>query len=447
MDIPGLNSQELMERRNRIVPRGVSHATPIFVSRAEGARVWDVDGNAFIDFSGGIGVQNLGHRPASVVSAVKRQLDQYIHTSINVLPYEPYVAVAERLAKMTPGRFPKKVIFLNSGAEAVENAIKIARSHTNRSAVVAFTYGFHGRTLLTMSLTGKVHPYKAGFGPMAPEIYHVPYPYSYRDPLGREKNFGIKAADRLLELFRTEVPADQVAAVIVEPVAGEGGFLVAPPEFLRRLREITEAHGILLIADEIQTGFGRTGSLFASEQSGIEPDLVTLGKSLAAGFPLSAVVGRAEVMDAPGVGGLGGTYGGNPVALAAASAVLQEFEDNPDILLRAQQIGDTVLQRFHEFRERYEFIGDVRGVGAMVAMEFVDDLETKAPAEHLAKQVAQFAYRHGLILMRAGMESHVVRTLMPLVISEEDLEAGLDILDRALFDTACQRSEKSSASV
>ena len=375
---------------------------------------------------------------------MKRQLDQYIHTSINVLPYEPYVDVAERLAKMTPGRFQKKVIFLNSGAEAVENAIKIARTHTNRPAVVAFTYGFHGRTLLTMSLTGKVYPYKAGFGPMAPEIYHVPYPYSYRDPLGREKNFGIMAADRLLELFRTEVPADQVAAVIIEPVAGEGGFLVAPPEFLRRLREITEAHGILLIVDEIQTGFGRTGSLFASEQSGIEPDLVTLGKSLAAGFPLSAVVGRAEVMDAPGVGGLGGTYGGNPVALAAASAVLREFEDNPDILLRAQHIGDTVLRRFHEFRERYEFIGDVRGVGAMVAMEFVDDLGTKEPAGYLAEQVAQFSYRLGLILMRAGMESHVVRTLMPLVISEEDLEEGLDILGRALFDIACQRARKSS---
>lgn len=432
MKTPGPNSLKLMERRKRVVPRGVSHATPVFVDKAEGAKVWDVDGGQYIDFAGGIGVQNLGHRPSPVLSAIKSQMERYLHTSINVLPYEPYIQLAERLADISPGDFRKKVLFINSGAEAVENAIKIARSFTKRPAVVAFSYGFHGRTLLTMALTGKVHPYKAGFGPMAPEIYHVPYPYAYRDPLGQDPHYGRLAANRLLELFRTEVSPDEVAAVIVEPVAGEGGFLVPPPDFLPRLREITLEHDILLIVDEIQTGFGRTGTLFACEHFGVEPDLMTLAKSLAAGLPLSAVIGRAEIMDAPEVGGLGGTYGGNPLSLAAGLAVVQTFEENPQILDRAKAIGRIIHERFREFHKMYEIVGDVRGLGPMAAIELVEDRESKEPAGRLGELVARYAYEHGLILMRAGMESHVIRTLMPLVISDDELFQGLDILDGAL---------------
>jgi 4-aminobutyrate aminotransferase/(S)-3-amino-2-methylpropionate transaminase len=432
--IPGPKSQELMARRNRVVARGPSHATPIFAARAEGARIWDVDGNVYIDFAGGIGVQNLGHRPAEVVAAARQQLDHFIHTSWNVVLYEPYVEVCELLTEMTPGSFPKKAILVNSGAEAVENAVKIARAYTGRPAIVAMHYGFHGRTLLTMTLTGKVAPYRKGFGPFAPEVYHIPYAYPYRDPLGTRPDFGRRAAERLLDLFETVVPAEEVAAVIVEPVAGEGGFIVPPPDFLPTLRAITEARGILLIADEIQSGLGRTGRLFAVEHSRVVPDLICVAKSLAAGFPLSAVVGRAEVMDAPEVGGLGGTYAGNPVACAAAAAVLRRFQSDPDLLVAAERLGQRILARFHDMAERHPSIGDVRGLGPMAAIELVSDRERKTPGGELAQAVNRYAYEHGLILMRAGMASHVIRTLMPLVISDEELEEGLDILDAAIGD-------------
>ncbi|MCL5063783.1 MAG: 4-aminobutyrate--2-oxoglutarate transaminase [Firmicutes bacterium] len=432
MAIPGPRSIDLMRRRQSAIPRGVSQATPIFVERAEGAKIWDVDGNEYLDFAGGIGVQNLGHRADFVVAAVKQQLDRYIHTSINVVPYEPYIELAERLAAITAGDWAKKVLFINSGAEAVENAVKIARSYTKRSAIVAFRYGFHGRTLLTMTLTGKAQPYRADFGPMAPEIYHVAYPYPYRDPLGHQENFGLIAANRLLELFQTEIAGDQVAAVIVEPVAGEGGFLVPPKDFLPRLREITSQYGILLIADEIQTGFGRTGTLFACEHSGVEPDLITVAKSLAAGLPLSAVIGRAEIMDAPSVGGLGGTYGGNPLALAAALAVVKALEQDSSWLERAKAIGERVARSFESFHQRYQIVGEARGLGAMQALELVDSQASRQPSTRCAEYLAQYAYEHGLILMRAGMENHVIRTLMPLVISDEELDQGLEIMDRAL---------------
>ncbi|MCL4352741.1 MAG: aminotransferase class III-fold pyridoxal phosphate-dependent enzyme, partial [Firmicutes bacterium] len=295
-----------------------------------------------------------------------------------------------------------------------------------------FTYGFHGRTLLTMTLTGKAKPYRAGFGPMAPEIYHLPYPYPYRDPEGNRPDYGRVSADRLLELFGTEIPADQVAAVVVEPITGEGGFIVPPPDFLPRLRDITAEHGILLIADEIQTGFGRTGKLFASEHTGVVPDLMTVAKSLAAGMPLSAVIGRAEVMDAPQVGGLGGTYGGNPVALAAALAVVKAFEQDPGILAHAVEIGETIHERFRIFRQKYDIVGDARGLGPMAALELVESSESRTPSMKAASLVAQYAVEHGLILMRAGMESHVIRTLMPIVIGTDELQRGLDILDQAL---------------
>lgn len=432
MAIPGPNSESLRERQRAVVPRGLSTATPIFVERAEGARVWDVDGNTYVDFAGGIGVQNLGHRPPQVVEAVRRQLDKFMHTSVNVLSYALYVEAAEKLVALTPGNGPKKTLFVNSGAEAVENAVKIARTFTGRPSVVAFSHGFHGRTLLTMTLTGKAKPYRAGFGPMAPEVYHIPYPYAYRDPLGHREDFGRLAAERLFHLFETEVPAEQVAAVIVEPVAGEGGFLVPPPDFLPRLREITEQHGILLIVDEIQSGFGRTGKMFATEHAGVVPDLLTLAKSLAAGMPLAAVVGRAEVMDAPPVGGLGGTYAGNPLALASALAVLESFEKDPGILRRAVEIGERVQAAFHDMQEKYAMIGEVRGLGPMSAIELVEDRTTHTPSSRLGALVAQYAYQHGLILMRAGMDSHVIRTLMPLVITDDELNFGLRVLDEAL---------------
>lgn len=432
MSIPGPRSNQLMSRRNAVIPKGLSHATPIFVERAEGATVWDVDQNSYIDFAGGIGVQNLGHRPAFVIDAIQQQLTKYLHTSVNVMAYEPYIELAEHLVALTPGTFDKKVLFINSGAEAVENAVKIARAYTKRQAVVAFTYGFHGRTLLTMTLTGKAKPYRAGFGPMAPEIYHIPYPYPYRDPEGNLPNYGRIAAERLLELFRTEIPADQVAAVIVEPVTGEGGFIVPPPDFLPRLREITAEYGILLIADEIQTGFGRTGKLFASEHTGLVPDLMTVAKSLAAGMPLSAVIGRAEVMDAPQVGGLGGTYGGNPVALSAALAVVKAFEQDPGILAHAVEVGEAVQERFRNFQQKYDIVGEARGIGPMAALELVESSESKTPSMKAASMVAQYALEHGLILMRAGMESHVIRTLMPIVIRSDELQRGLDILDQSL---------------
>ena len=432
MAIPGPRSIALMHRREAVVPKGLSHATPIFVERAEGAHIWDVDGNHYLDFAGGIGVQNLGHRPQAVVQAISEQLDKYLHTSINVLPYEPYVELAERLTAITPGSFPKKVLFINSGAEAVENAVKIARSYTKRSAIVAFTYSFHGRTLLTMTLTGKAQPYRAGFGPMAPEVYHIPYPNPYRDPLAGQAHYGELAADRLLELFRTEVPAEQVAAVIIEPIAGEGGFIVPPHDFLPRLRKITEQHGILLIADEIQTGFGRTGRLFATEHSGIEPDLMTVAKSLAGGLPLAAVVGRSEIMDAPHIGGLGGTYAGNPLALVAGIAVVKAFQEDPRILIRAREIGEIIQERFLQFKQRYPIVGDVRGLGPMAALELVASRTSAEPSGRAGSLVSQYAFEHGLILMRAGMESHVIRTLMPIVIGDSDLKQGLDMLDQAL---------------
>lgn len=432
MTYPSPKSKDLLERRMKVVVRGTSHSTPIFAARAEGARIWDVDGREYIDFAGGIGVQNLGHRPPEVVRAVREQLDRFIHTSWNVVPYELYVQVAELLVELSPGTFDKKVLLVNSGAEAVENAVKIARSYTRRPAIVAMNYGFHGRTLLTMSLTGKVDPYRRGFGPFAPEVYHIPYPYPFRDSLGARQDYGRIAADRLLDLFETEVAAEEVAAVIVEPVAGEGGFIVPPADFLPRLRDITERYGILLIVDEIQTGIGRTGRMFAVEHSGVVPDLLIVGKSLAAGLPLSGVVGRADVMDAPIVGGLGGTYAGNPLACAAAIAVLTTLRDHPEILLRAERVGATVLKRFRAFHGRFEIVGDVRGLGAMCALELVENRKTLNPGSSVADIVNKYAYEHGLILMRAGMQGHVIRTLMPIVIDDESLEKGLDVLEAGL---------------
>ena len=431
-EIPGPVSRRLMARREEVVPRGVFHATPVFAAAGKGATVTDVDGNTYLDFAGGIGTLNVGYSHPRVVAAVKAQAERFFHTCFHVMPYEGYVALAERLASLVPGDFPKKTLLLNSGAEAVENAIKIARAYTGRPAVIAFTNAFHGRTLLGLALTGKERPYKSGFGPFPPEIYRAPFPYVYRFP-GRlsPEECANRCLEMVEEMFHTHVAPDRVAAVIVEPVQGEGGFIVPPPSFLPRLKAICERHSILFIADEIQTGFGRTGKFLAVEHFGVVPDVVVLGKSLAGGLPLSAVVGRAEVMDAPDVGGLGGTYGGNPLACAAALAVLEVFKEE-HLLERAARIGKQIQNRFAEFFERYSIVGDVRALGAMAAMELVKDRTTREPAPEEAKQVIAACYRRGLILMPAGLYGNVIRVLVPLVATDEQIEKGLDILEGAL---------------
>ena len=429
--VPGPRGRELLERRQRAVPRGVWNTTPLFCARAEGAEVWDVDGNRYIDFAGGIGVLNVGHSRPEVVEAVREQIGRFSHTCFHVTMHEGYVAVAEWLNRHTPGDHAKKTLLVNSGAEAVENAIKIARAYTGRPAVIAFDNAFHGRTLLALALTGKVHPYKAGFGPFVPEIYHVPYPDPYRNPFGEGADPVQGCLEALRRLLVTRVPADRVAAMIVEPVQGEGGFVVPPPGFLRALADFCRQQGILLIADEIQTGFGRTGRLWACEHDGVVPDLLVSAKSLAAGLPLAAVTGRADVMDAPVEGGLGGTYGGNPVACAAALEVFRLFDEG-GILERARAVGQRVLTRFRAWRERFALVGDTRGLGAMAAIELVRDRRSKEPASEEATAVVKHCYEHGLIVLKAGLYGNVIRFLAPLTITDQQLDEGLAIIEGAL---------------
>jgi 4-aminobutyrate aminotransferase/(S)-3-amino-2-methylpropionate transaminase len=418
-------TSELIKLREQNIPRGVSTSHPIFAVRGEGARLWDVDGNEYVDFVGGIGVLNVGHNHPRVVQAIKAQLEQLTHTGFQVAMYEPYVRLAERLNGIMPGPGPNKTIFFTTGAEATENSVKIARAATNRPAIISFNNSFHGRTLLGMSLTGKTKPYKQNFGPFAPEIYHAPFPYLYR---GWSTE---RALDGLTELFETHVAPNSVAAIIIEPVLGEGGFLPAPVEFLRELRRITEDNGILLIADEIQSGFGRTGAMYAIEHSGVQPDMITFAKSVAGGVPLSGVTGRAEVMDAPAPGGLGGTYAGNPLACAAGLAVFDIFEEE-NLLERGQEIGRQLLDAFCECQTRYPEIGDVRGIGPMVAMELVNDPDTKEPAPELASRIVDGARDRGLLLLKAGLYSNVLRVLVPLVATERDINDALTALDGAL---------------
>ncbi len=404
----GNDAEELKALRERYVPRGVTTAHPLVADHAQGSELWDTSGRRYLDFVGGIGVT---------------------HTAFQVVMYESYLRLAERLCEVAPGDGSKKAIFFSTGAEAVENAVKIARAATGRPAVISFAGGFHGRTLLTLSLTGTVHPYKQNFGPYAAEIYQTPFPYEYR---GWSSKQALAALDELLE---SAVAPQRVAAIIIEPVLGEGGFVPAPLDFLRALRELTERHGILLIADEIQTGFGRTGKFFAIEHSGVTPDLVTVAKSLAAGFPLSAVVGRAEVMDAPGPGGLGGTYAGNPVACAAGLAVMDVMRDErlPE---RAARIGSVIEERMRTWATEHELVGDVRVMGAMAGVELVRDRKTKTPADIETARVLTLARERGLLLLRSGMHHNVIRTLMPLNIPDEQLMEGLDILGSALAEVA-----------
>lgn len=422
---------ELTELRAKYVPRGITSAHPLVADRAKGSELWDVNGRRFVDFAGGIGVMNVGHGHPHVMEAVRAQLERVTHTSFQVVMYESYLRLAERLCEVAPLEGPKKAIFFSTGAEAVENAVKIARAFTGRPAVISFRGSFHGRTLLTLSLTGSVSPYKQNFGPYATEIYQSPFPYEYR---GWNTE---RALASLESLFDSEVSPTRVAAVIIEPVLGEGGFVPAPPEFLRRLRELTSRHGILLIADEIQSGFGRTGKFFAIEHAGVQPDLVTVAKSLAAGFPLSGVVGRAEVMDAPDPGGLGGTYGGNPVACAAGVAVMDVMRDEK-LPERAVRIGSVLEERMHSWAAEHDIVGDVRVVGAMAGMELVRDRATKEPADKETARVLAVAREKGLILLRAGTHHNVIRTLMPLNIPDEQLHEGLDILGAALSEVAAE---------
>ncbi len=429
-DWPGANNRKLLEDREHYVARGVHTTVPIFVSRGSGAHLEDVDGQVYLDFAAGIGTLAVGHCHPKVVAAIKQQAERYLHTCFSVAMYRPYVDLARRLTALVPGDFEKKALFLNSGAEAVENAIKIARAATGRSAVISFSNSFHGRTLLTMSLTGKVHPYKDGFGPFAADVFQAPYPYPYRFG-GSEEECVDAALDGLMALFHTTVAANRVAALLVEPVEGEGGFVVPPSRFLRELPGICDENGILLIADEIQTGFGRTGRMFAVEHSGIAPDLLLVAKSMAGGMPISGVIGRAEVMDAPAPGSLGGTYSGNPVACAAALAVLDVFEEE-QLVARADALGVVVRQRLEQMRDRFSRIGEVRGLGPMLALELVTDRATKEPAPELTMSALRECHRRGLIILKCGLYDNVVRLHIPLIASDQDVDRGLDILEEGL---------------
>jgi len=427
-------NESLLTARNKNVPQGPFNVHPIFADKAQGAIITDVEGKEYIDFAGGIGVVNVGHCDENVVRAIEDQIRKYIHTCFHVVMYEPYVELAERLNKITPGNFEKKTMFANSGAEGVENAIKIARHATGRPAVIAFTDAFHGRTLLALSLTSKMKPYKFGFAPFAPEIYRIPYAYCYRCAFGLEyPTCELHCAYFLRDFFHTHISAEHVAALIVEPVLGEGGFVVPPKEYFKILQKICQEHGIVFIADEVQTGFGRTAKMFAMEHYNVEPDIMVMAKSMAGGLPLSGITGRAELMDHPQVGGLGGTFGGNPVACRAALAVLDQFEKE-DLLSRAKKIGEKVLERFTEFQEHYAIVGDVRGLGAMVGMELVADRKTKEPGTDLAKRLTGLCREKGLLMISAGTYSNIIRPLMPLVITDEQLEKGLSIIEEGLSE-------------
>lgn len=415
----------LFARREAAIPRGVGHTHQIFIERADNAEIWDVEGRRYIDFAGGIAVLNTGHGNPEVMAAVQAQMQNFTHTCFQVLAYESYVELAERINAKAPGDFAKKTLFLTTGAEAVENAVKIARAYTQRPGVIAFSGAYHGRTNMTMGLTGKVMPYKAGFGPFPADIFHASFPNALQGITVQD------AMDSLDRIFKNDIEPTRVAAIIIEPVQGEGGFNVAPPALLQHLRQLCDLHGILLIADEVQTGAGRTGTWFAMEQSGVAPDLITMAKSMAGGFPISAVTGRAEVMDAPIPGGLGGTYAGNPLACAAALAVLKVFEQE-QLLERAKAVGERLMQRLKAMQAATQVIADVRGMGAMVAMELCQSGQPGKPDADLAKALSAESARQGLILLTCGTYGNVVRILVPLTASNELLDEGLDIIEKSL---------------
>lgn len=427
-DIPGPRSKEILDRKERVVAEPLSIYLPLVIAEARGATLTDVDGNTFIDFTGGIGCLAVGHSHPRVVEAAQEQLARFTHTDFTVVPYENYVGLAERLADLAPISGRLRTGFFNSGAEAVENAVKFARVHTKRPAVIAFDGAFHGRTLLAMSLTSKTHPYKAGLGPFAPEVYRVSFADPYRGPDTQTALAELRCA------FKTRVAAEEVAAIIFEPVQGESGFIAPPREFLQGVREIADEHGIVLIVDEVQTGFGRTGRMFAIEHCGIEPDLMTVAKSIAAGLPLSGVIGRAEIMDAPGDSAIGGTYVGNPVSIAAAHAVLDAIEDE-GLVERAAEVGQAIRARMESWAERFDVIGDIRGLGAMLAIEIVRDIETKEPDAGLATAIVEAASARGLLLLKAGIYGNCIRVLVPLVISDGELDEALSVWEEAIDES------------
>jgi 4-aminobutyrate aminotransferase/(S)-3-amino-2-methylpropionate transaminase len=434
--IPGPRSREVLDRKARVVCDPLDIHVPAVIDHARGARVTDLDGNTMLDFSGGLGCQLVGYSHPRVVEAVQRQAARFSHTDFSVLPYEPYVELAERLVALT-GIESGKVALFNGGAEAIENAVKFARVATGRPAILCFEGAFHGRTLLTMTLTSRYKPYKAGFGPFAPEVYRLPYPYPYRSAhLEDAGAIALEAIDRTLD---TMVDPRSVAAAIVEPIQGEGGFVVPTPDFLRGLQEICHRYGILVIADEVQSGCGRTGRFLASEYFGFRPDIVVLAKALAAGYPLSAVVGRSEIMDAPGPSAIGGTYVGNPVACAAANAVMQVLEDE-GLMDRAEQVGKVLRTRWEEIAQQVAQIGEVRGVGAMIGVEFVKDRESKEPDEDFTGALIGEAMRGGVIAVSCGPYHNVLRHLLPLVITDEELDEAMDVLAGAAVKAAGHRA-------
>ncbi len=438
-EIPGPKSKELLARRTAALPAGLGKSTEVVVAKAEGALVWDVDGNQLIDFAGGIGMVNLGHRPQVVVDAIKAQLDQYIHTGALVTTFEPYLELAELLNDLTPGDFAKKTLLSCSGSEAVENAISVAKYYTKRPAVICFEGAYHGRTALTLSLTSKYGLFKRGFGTFAPDIYRFHSPNVYRTPKGMtEEEYIDFCIERFDQNLISHVDPSAVAAIIIEPVQGEGGFIPVPKRFLEKIRKVCDDHGIVFIADEVQAGAGRTGKFLAIEHSGVVPDIVTMAKSIGSGMPISATTGKAEIMDAPHLGGVGGTYSGSPLAVAAALATVKEIK-TPAFLAKATHVGNIITNRLNAMKEKFSVIGDVRGLGAMLVVEFVKDRNTKEPDMDFAMAVIKKSVANGLILIRAGLYTNCIRFLPPIVITDEQLHEGMDVIETAIQDVLNER--------
>jgi len=429
--IPGPKSKQIVEERKKYVATGVSMSTDVAIAEAKGALVKDVDGNVFLDFAAGIGVQNVGHCDDGVIAAIKDQLDKYIHPCFHVATYEPYVALAKKLTEITVGSYEKKVMLANSGAEALENAIKVAKTYTKKTGILSATGSFHGRTNMTMSITSKYKPYKNGFGPFAPETYKFDYPYTYRNGgTMSDVEFGKACAEKLRLMLKTTISPDMIACLIVEPLQGEGGFVAPPKEYMQELQKICNENNIVFVVDEVQAGFGRTGKMFAHEHYGIEPDIITMSKSIAAGVPLSAVVGKKEIMDSACIGGIGGTYGGSPLACVAALKVIEKIEKE-DLCDKSLKLGAYITGRLNEMKEKYNVIGDVRGLGSMIGVELVTDRTTKEPAADLVKAVIKKCYEKGVILINAGLLGNVIRFLPPLVMTEEQVKYGMDSLEEA----------------
>jgi 4-aminobutyrate aminotransferase/(S)-3-amino-2-methylpropionate transaminase len=432
--VPGPKSKELLEGRKKYVADGVSMSVDIAVEEAKGALLKDVDGNVFLDFAAGIGVQNIGHCDDEVISAVKEQVDKYIHPCFHVATYEPYINLAKKLTEITAGDYEKKVMLANSGAEALENAIKVAKAYTKKTGILSANGSFHGRTNMTMSITSKYKPYKNGFGPFAPDTYKFDYPYAYRAPLGiSPEDYADECIQRLKTMLKTMISPDMIACLIVEPLQGEGGFVVPTAKYMQELQKICNENNIVFVVDEVQAGFGRTGKIFAYEHYGIEPDIVTMSKSIAAGVPLSAVVGKKEIMDAACVGGIGGTYGGSPLACVAALKVIEKIEKE-DLCSKSLKLGEYIIGRLNEMKGKYDVIGDVRGLGSMIGLEFVKDRTTKEPAADLAKAIIKMCYQKGVILIGAGLLSNVIRFLPPLVMTQEQVKYGMDVLEEAIAE-------------